>query len=108
MVAAIAPFRVAHPLARRAGEGRKRLPRDGWPSLLLGRLRTVGVFAGLIPDCLELDYPVLEQRIGQVGDSALDRVVKPLELALCLCGTPPQIRDMRGAAFGALFPAGKD
>ena len=108
MVAAIAASAVAHPFARRAGESRERLWGDGWSGLPLGHLGTVGVVAGLISDRLELDHAVLEQRIGKIGDTVLDRVVEPLELRLCLGGALSQLRDMRGAAFGPLVPAGRE
>ena len=41
MVAAIAPFPVAHPFARGAREGRERVRGDGWAGLLLSRLGAI-------------------------------------------------------------------
>jgi hypothetical protein len=59
----------------------------------------------LVPDGLQFGDAVLQQQVGEIGDTILDGVVEPLELAIRLGRPLAQFGDMRCLAFGSVLPA---
>ena len=70
--------------------------------------RAVGIDPRLVADGLEAGDTVLEVRVVQVGDAALDGVVKPLEAEVGFGRPLVQFGDMLATALGALLPPVKN
>ena len=75
------------------------------PALSSSGHRPLGVGLRLVAGRFEAGDALLQRRVVQIGDAALDGVIEPLEPQIGLGGPLVQLGDMLAAALGAFLPA---
>jgi hypothetical protein len=104
--AAIAASFDSDALAGTPGEFLDHRGRDRLlPRAFRHRLGAVGIGLGLIADRFQAHDALLQRRVFQAGDAALDGVVQPLEPQICLGGALVQFRDVFAPTFGSFLAA---
>ncbi|WP_306119108.1 MULTISPECIES: hypothetical protein [unclassified Roseitalea] len=94
-----------HPAAGNGRETGDLVGRDRLTRALDRSTRAFSVDARLIARRLQFLDPRPERRIVQIGDAALDGVVKALQPRLCGGSAVDQFRGMRAPAFVSLLTA---
>jgi len=102
-VFAAVALRPSNATPRAVGEAAQRVGRDRLAGALQGDARPLRVHASLVARCLQLRDAVLERRVVQVGEAALDGVIQPLQPRVGFRRSLDEFGRDRSAALGPLL-----